>query len=162
MGSFSCTVFLFFAVVAVVVIFVLIPPRPIQKPPPVSPVPWKRRLSKTACFLIPGAFDMSRGSPLRGWFALTTFAFSALSIFGCWQFDFLPGMVSGIVVADLLNAFPWPHAPVLEAGIDMWEHYRWDIFWSWYGAKTFWSVVALSALVSLSLHVARFRKIWKL
>jgi hypothetical protein len=164
MASLPFTIFLFFAVVAVVVIFVLIPARPIQESLP-SQGPTKRRFSKVVYYLIPGAFDIKRGSPLRGWFAFTTFAFSTLAVFMCWLYGLpasAPGIVTGWSVPNIFHAFPWPHTPALEAGVDSWEYFHWDIFWSWYGAKVFWSVVALSALLSLSLHVARFRKIWKL
>lgn len=92
------------------------------------------------------------------------FAFAVSSIWGFLLYGYpaySPGMITafGTVIVHLDYNFPLPHS--LSNGKDFMETFRWEIFWNWPGAKIFWGAVILSAIISLILHISRFRKIWR-
>lgn len=120
--------------------------------------------SRLCFFLAPGTFDIRRGSPFRGWLVIILFAFAISSIWGFLLYGYpaySPGMISsfGTRIDYLDYNFPLPHS--LSDGKNFMETFRWEIFWSWPGAKIFWGAVILSAIISLILHISRFRRIWR-
>jgi serine/threonine protein kinase/Flp pilus assembly protein TadD len=118
--------------------------------------------SRISFFLVPGTFDIRHGSKFRGWLVITLFAFAVSSIWGFLFYGYhaySPGMISAYdaVVVYLDYNFPLPHS--LSDGKNFMEFFRWEIFWNWPGAKIFWGAVILCAIISLILHITRFRKI---
>jgi hypothetical protein len=120
-------------------------------------------------FLIPGAYDMRRGSPWRGWLTSTLSAFALLvglaQLYMAWGLRIrvlAPGLVTGVATPDYVRALPFPTPPGLPDLKAVVSYHYWTIFWTYPYAKFFWTVVALAALTALGLHLARFRRIWSL
>jgi MFS family permease len=143
--------------------FIFIPPENKESSAPSmnKTLTWFSRL---CFFLAPGTFDIRRGSPFRGWLVIILFAFAVSSIFGFLLYGYnaySPGMNTafGTNIVYLDYNFPLPHS--LSNGKNFMETFRWEIVLNWPGAKIFWGAVILSAIISLILHISRFRKIWR-
>jgi cytochrome c-type biogenesis protein CcmH/NrfG/predicted Ser/Thr protein kinase len=127
----------------------------------------RRRLARAGFFLIPGTYDLRRGSPWRGYVIFTLSAFIVLvalvqlCLYVTRQGP-APGFVAGVAAPNYVRSFPFPTAPGLPDQDAVRAYHYWTIFWAYPYAKLFWTVVALAALISLVLHISRFRRIWKL
>lgn len=122
----------------------------------------RKFFSKCFYYLIPGNYDMHKGSIIKGWLTFMLLCFAVFSILACVLFSFSsasPGGYSDSVSSLSMMPIPWSHS--LEGVRDSWEFFSWDRFWFWPYAKVFWSIVLLSAILSLSLHISRFRRIWR-
>lgn len=137
----------------------------------------KQWRAQTAFTLLPGTFDIDRGSLWRGCLTLELFWFVVVVAFG--QFVLLrrnpplpaPGLFSGahsgLVGGIRAGPLPMPPSRALEPGsaynmVDVLTEHYWTLFWAYPYAKVFWTVVALSVLILFGLHVATLRRIWSL
>lgn len=119
--------------------------------------------------LVPGAYDMRRGCPGQGWVTFTLFAFALLvglsQLYLIWGLRVsypAPGLVTGVVQANYLRGFPFPTPPGLPDLKAVASYHYWTFFWAYPYAKFFWTIVVLTALTSLGLHLVRLRRIWRL
>lgn len=119
------------------------------------------RVARVCLTLIPGAFDLRRGSVWRGYVALTLA--SLVLLVGCariavrsWQ----PGIVS-FASSHNFRAYPLPTPAGLANDEAVAAYYYWTFFWAYPYAREFWIAVALAALVALGMHITRLRMIWR-
>ncbi|MCK5055955.1 MAG: protein kinase [Candidatus Aminicenantes bacterium] len=139
--------------------FFRIPARKIKElPPPSGKI--RQWFARVSFFLIPGMFDIRRGSPFRGWLIISLVSFVLFT--GFFEFDFdnpeySLGIISSWSKDYIYDWFPLPHS--LSQGEDLVEFFKWEIFWSHPGAEIFWSSVILSVIIILVLHIATLRKI---
>jgi hypothetical protein len=120
------------------------------------------RIKRTAFYLVPGLFDMSRGAAWRGYLAFLTCAFVLLACLSIQGFLLIFPVEQGPLswlVRDAYYWIPFPAPPGPPGGEALLLHYYWTFFWGYPYAKLLWSAVALGAVTSLALHVARFGRI---
>jgi hypothetical protein len=126
----------------------------------------RRRVAKAAFFLVPGTYDLRRGSPWRGCIVFTLCTFVVLvglvrlylNVERAWP---APGFLAGVVAPNYIRSFPFPTPPGLPDHAVKAYHYG-TIFWAYPHVRLFWTIVALTAVISLALHITRFRRIWNL
>ncbi len=131
-----------------------------ELPPPKRP--GERWIAKLCFFLVPGAYDLRHGTAWRGYVASTLGAFAALVGFSQLYLGLkvpAPGIISGSLTANYIRSFPYPTPASLPDEKAVAAYHYWTIFWAYPHAKVFWTVVGLAALISLGLHLARFRRI---
>jgi len=127
----------------------------------------RRRLARAAFLLVPGTYDLRRGPAWRGYvtFTLSTFVVLvglAQLYLGVTKQGPAPGFVSGSLSPNLARSSPLPTPPSLPNLEAVKAYHYWTFFWAFPHAKVFWTIVALAAVISLVLHITRFRRIWSL
>jgi hypothetical protein len=95
---------------------------------------------------------------------LTLFAF--VLVVGLVQLAVAPGepamgILTNAGVSPMSRFIPLPTPPGLDGEEAIQAYHYWTFFWAFPYAKLFWTVVVLAAFVSLFLHLARARLIWR-
>lgn len=125
-----------------------------------------RWLARIGFSLLPGLFDLRRGSVWRGYVVLTFVSLILLvacaraaipSSFETW----VPGIVSALCTSNLPRSFPLPTPPGIADDHALRAYHYWTFFWAYPYAKAFWTIVTLAGLIALELHITRLRAIWR-
>lgn len=109
---------------------------------------WLRRAIKgLGFFVVPGTYDLLRGSPSRGLLTiflafLPVFAYRDWISYGGWH----PWLSYGV---------PWPNDP---GSLSL--HQGWDVVVAYPGLAPLVGTLALASLAAIALHVSRFGRIW--
>jgi hypothetical protein len=129
-----------------------------------------RRMAIVTYALVPGAFDLSRGSLWRGYGTVALGSFPLLvGLIHAWVWLSsdasnasrlpYPGWHTAINMPGLFRAFPFPAPSGVMEGAGNISFYYWTFFWAYPYARIFWSLVALAAVTSLGLHAWRVKAI---
>lgn len=164
-GHFSSTLFqlVILFTVGLILLFLLVPPMDTGEVS-FSDNRIKAFIGKTISLVVPGAFDIQRDHPLRGYFTLILFLVALCALTVLWMIPPhfpVPGVATFLQAPTYLQMHPLP-GPIKQADMPTIIRYHfWSIFWAYPYAKVFLGFVLVAGLSALSLHFARLRTIWR-
>ncbi len=121
-------------------------------------------MGKTISIVLPGAYDIQHEKPLRGYITLILFLVALCALTVLWMIPPhfpVPGVATLLQAPSYLHMQPLP-GPILHADAPtIIRNHFWSIFFAYPYAKVFWAFILLAAMISMTLHFARFRTIWR-